>query len=90
MVYGITEKSDTTDGTADTAFILNLSTRYANRFVHFDMLELVQSHGTVISAGLLGAIAGAEVLHFHRETYTHILDSGKGAVANRAAFDESF
>ena len=89
-VYGITEKSDTTDGTADTAFILNLSTRYANRFVHFDMLELVQRHGTVISAGLLGAIAGAEVLPFHRETYSQILDSGKGAVANRAAFDESF
>ena len=41
-VYGITEKSDTTDGTADTGFILDLSTRYANRFVHFDLLELVQ------------------------------------------------
>lgn len=89
-VYGITEKSDTTDGTADTALILNLSTRYASRFVHFDLLELVQRHGTVISAGLFGAIAGAGVLPFQREIFTQVLAAGKGAVANRAAFDESF
>ena len=89
-VYGITEKSDTTDGTADTAFILSLATRYASRFVHFDLLELVQRHGTVSSAGLFGAIAGAGVLPFQRETFTQVLAAGKGAVANRAAFDESF
>ena len=89
-VYGITEKSDTTDGTADTAFILSLATRYASRFVHFDLLELVQRHGTVISAGLFGAIAGAGVLPFQRETFTQVLAAGKGTVANRAAFDESF
>ena len=89
-VYGITEKSDTTDGTADTAFILDLSTRYASRFVHFDLLELVQRHATVISAGLFGAIAGAGVLPFQRETFTQVLAEGKGAAANRAAFDESF
>ena len=89
-VYGITEKSDTTDGTADTAFILDLSVRYASRFVHFDLLELVQRHGTVISAGLFGAIAGAGVLPFQRETFSQVLAEGKGAGANRAAFDESF
>ncbi|WP_435211181.1 indolepyruvate oxidoreductase subunit beta family protein [Luminiphilus sp. nBUS_16] len=89
-VYGITEKSDTTDGTADTGFILDLSTRYANRFVHFDLLELVQRHGTVISAGLFGAIAGTGVLPFQRDVFTEVLATGKGAAANRAAFDESF
>ncbi|MDG1066482.1 MAG: indolepyruvate oxidoreductase subunit beta family protein [Luminiphilus sp.] len=89
-VYGITEKSDTTDGTADTAFILDLSARYASRFVHFDLLELVQRHGTVISAGLFGAIAGAGVLPFQRDIFTKVLATGKGAAANRAAFDESF
>ncbi|MDG0990996.1 MAG: indolepyruvate oxidoreductase subunit beta family protein [Luminiphilus sp.] len=89
-VYGITEKSDTTDGTADTAFILDLSKRYANRLVHFDLLELVQRHGTVISAGLFGAIAGAGVLPFQRDVFTEVLAAGKGAAANRAAFDESF
>lgn len=89
-VYGITEKSATADGTADTAFILDLSARYANRFVHFDLLELVQRHGTVISAGLFGAIAGAGVLPFQRDVFTEVLAAGKGAAANRAAFDESF
>lgn len=89
-VYGITEKSDAADGTADTGFIIELSARYAARFVHFDLLELVQRHGTVISAGLLGAIAGAGVLPFQRDTFAEVLAEGKGAAANRAAFDESF
>lgn len=89
-VYGITEKSATGDGTADTDFILRLAGRYAQRFIHFDLLDLVQRHGTVISAGLLGAIAGAGVLPFDRATFVDAIATGKGASANRAAFDESF
>ena len=58
--------------------------------MHFDLLELVQRHGTVISAGLFGAIAGTGVLPFQRDVFTEVLATGKGAAANRAAFDESF
>ncbi len=89
-VYGITEKSATTDGTADPQLITELCGRYAQQFVHFDMLEIVQRHGTVISAGLLGAIAGSGVLPFERDVFVDIVSSGKGATANRAAFDECF
>jgi len=89
-VYGITEKSATGDGTADADFIIELSARYAKRFIHFDLLELVQRHGTVISAGLLGAIAGAGVLPFAKSIFTDVIATGKGAAANCAAFEESF
>lgn len=89
-VYGITEKSATTDGTADHALITELCSRYAQRFVHFDMLEVVQRHGTVISAGLFGAIAGSGTLPFDRQVFVDIVAAGKGSAANLAAFDECF
>ncbi len=89
-VFGITEKSATADGTADTEMILTMAERYAQRFIHFDMAELVQRHGTVISAGLFGAVAGSGVLPFERTVFTDIVSAGKGASANLAAFEESF
>jgi indolepyruvate ferredoxin oxidoreductase beta subunit len=70
--------------------ILTMAERYAQRFIHFDMAELVQRHGTVISAGLFGAIAGSGVLPFERAVFTDIVAAGKGAAANLAAFEESF
>jgi len=89
-VYGITEKSATTDGTADPAVIAELCSRYAQRFIHFDMLEVVQRCGTVISAALLGAIAGAQVLPFTKEVFVEVIAGGKGADANRKAFEECY
>lgn len=89
-VFDISEKSATTDGTIDTAVILDLAERYTQRFVRFDINELVKRHGTVISAGLFGAIAGAEVLPFEKSVFLDIVGSGKGAQANLAAFEESY
>jgi indolepyruvate ferredoxin oxidoreductase beta subunit len=63
--------------------------RYAKAFVHFDMSEIVQRHGTVISAALLGAIAGSRALPFEPHCFRDLLSSGRGATANLAAFDES-
>ena len=89
-VFGITEKSATTDGTIDPADIALLCERYAQRLVQFDMAEVVQRHGTVISAALLGAIAGAEVLPFDKSIFVELLTRGRGADANLAAFEECF
>jgi indolepyruvate ferredoxin oxidoreductase beta subunit len=89
-VFGITEKTHTGDGTADRDLILAMSGRYAKRFVHFDMAELVKRHGTVISAGMLGAVAGSGALPFGREAFEQVLSAGKGAAANLSAFSEAF
>lgn len=89
-VFGITEKTHTGDGTADRDLILAMSARYAKRFVHFDMAELVKRHGTVISAGMLGAVAGSGALPFGREAFEQVLSMGKGAAANLSAFSEAF
>lgn len=89
-VYGITEKSAITDGTADTDIILSLAQRYARTFVHFDIDALVKRHGTVISAGLFGAIAGAKALPFPKASFLDVIARGKASAANIAAFEESF
>ena len=64
--------------------------RYGRAFIHFDMSEIVQRHGTVISAALLGAIAGSGALPFEQSCFRDLLASGGSAEANLAAFDESF
>ena len=64
--------------------------RYARTFIHFDMSEIVQRQGTVISAALLGAIAGSGALPFAGHCFRKLLSSGGSAPANLAAFDESF
>ena len=88
-VFGITEKSATGDGSIDRDLILEMGERYARTFIHFDMSEIVQRHGTVISAALLGAIAGSGALPFEQSCFRDLLSSGGSAGANLAAFDES-
>ena len=89
-VYGITEKSATGDGSVDRELILEMGERYARAFVHFDMSEIVQRHGTVISGALLGAIAGSDALPFEADCFRSLLSEGGSAEANLAAFDESY
>ena len=88
-VYGITEKSATTDGTIDHEVIGEIAAQYSARYVHFDMEEIVRRHNTVVSAALLGAIAGANVLPFAMQTLRDIISLGRGGEANLAAFEES-
>ena len=89
-VFGITEKSATGDGAVDRDLILEMGRRYAKAFIHFDMSEIVQRHGTVISAALLGAIAGSGALPFASDCFRGLIAEGSTAQANLAAFDESF
>jgi indolepyruvate ferredoxin oxidoreductase beta subunit len=89
-VYGITEKSAAGDGSVDRELILEMGERYAQAFVHFDMSEIVQRHGTVISGALLGAIAGSGALPFEADCFRSLLSEGGSAGANLAAFDESY
>lgn len=88
-VYGITEKSATTDGTINHEIVGEIAARYSARYIHFDMQEIVRRHNTVVSAALLGAIAGANVLPFAMQTLRDIVSLGRGGAANLAAFEES-
>lgn len=86
-VYGITEKSALGDGIADSGPVLEAARASARRVVSFDMQALAEEVGGVISAVMLGAVAGAGVLPFAREHYERaIRDSDISVKKNLEGF----
>ncbi|GAA5232232.1 indolepyruvate oxidoreductase subunit beta family protein [Verticiella sediminum] len=90
-VYSIAEKSAMGDGRVDSAELLAHAQRAARGFVHFDMAELAQRNGSVISAVLFGALAGAGVLPFARSAFeATIARGGVGVKPSLKAFGAAF
>lgn len=90
-VYGITEKEHLGDGIVDAAVLQTMAARYARDYIHYDMLALATEHGTVISAVLLGALAGSGALPFSKQSFADtITATGKAVAANMAAFEASY
>lgn len=89
--YAIAEKSALGDGRADPQRIFEAAAALARRFVCFDMAAVAQAHGTVISASLFGALAGAGVLPFARADFEAAIErSGVGVDASRKAFADAY
>jgi indolepyruvate ferredoxin oxidoreductase beta subunit len=90
-VYSIAEKTELGDGTIDPDVLQEIAGRYARQYVHYDMLALANEHGAVISAVLLGALAGSRVLPFSRESFeAEIRKAGKAVEVNMSAFAASY
>ncbi len=88
--YTIDEKSHLADGRANSEELLALAEASSHRFVSYDMQAIATNHGAVISAAILGAIAGAGVLPFTVEAYENaIIASGRAVATNLAAFRAS-
>jgi Pyruvate/2-oxoacid:ferredoxin oxidoreductase gamma subunit len=88
--YTVSEKSNLTDGRVDSSAIIDEARRQARRFVAFDMAELAEQKGAIISSVILGALAGASGLPFGLESYRQAIRAGGIAVeSNLAAFDAS-
>jgi len=88
--YTVSEKSNLTDGRVDSSAIIDEARRQARRFVAFDMAELAEQKGAIISSVILGALAGAAGLPFGLESYRQAIRAGGIAVeSNLAAFDAS-
>ncbi|TIX36115.1 MAG: hypothetical protein E5V40_25590, partial [Mesorhizobium sp.] len=63
----------------------------ARRFIAFDMEKIAAENGTMISASLLGALAGSDALPFARESYEQaICGGGRGVKASLAAFAAAY
>jgi indolepyruvate ferredoxin oxidoreductase beta subunit len=90
-VFSMTEKVAMADGRVD-AEKLTEACRTAARTMHaFDMAAIAEATGSVISAVLLGAVAGAGVLPFPRQAFeAAIKRGGKGIQASLAAFTAGF
>jgi indolepyruvate ferredoxin oxidoreductase beta subunit len=90
-VYSIAEKSALGDGRVDSAELLAHAGRAARRFIRFDMAEAAESAGSVISAVLFGALAGAGVLPFARAQFEATIErGGVGVKPSLRAFADGF
>ena len=86
-VYTVAEKMAMGDGRADTDRIVKAAGELAKRAVLFDMAELTTRSGTVISAVMFGAMAGAGVLPLSRaECEAAIRHAGKGVEGSLKGF----
>jgi indolepyruvate ferredoxin oxidoreductase, beta subunit len=90
-VFSMTEKIALADGRVDDAKLIE-ACRAAARTMHaFDMAALAEATGSVISAVLFGALAGAGVLPFPRPAFEGAIKrGGKGIAASLAAFTAGF
>jgi indolepyruvate ferredoxin oxidoreductase beta subunit len=88
--YAITEKSALGQGTADAQQLLEVVRSQGKHSILFDMEEMAERHHSVISAVLLGAISGAGVLPFPRQSFEEaIAHSGLAVSTNLAAFADA-
>jgi indolepyruvate ferredoxin oxidoreductase beta subunit len=89
--FAIGEKITPGNGIADSGAVTGAIGVAAKNEIIFDMNALSIANGSVISAALFGALAGAGVLPFPRESYLDVIRAGeKGANASIRTFDAAF
>ncbi len=90
-VYAIAEKIAMGDGRADPAALLQGVQAAAQRFVGYDMAAAAEATGSLISAVLLGTLAGTGVLPFTRAQFEATIErGGVGVKTSLQAFAQAF
>lgn len=86
-IAAVSEKIEPGDGRASSAKVRDTAELASKRFISFDMEKVAVESGSMISASLLGALAGSGALPFARESYEQtIATSGRGVKQSLAAF----
>ncbi|MFM0733996.1 indolepyruvate oxidoreductase subunit beta family protein [Paraburkholderia sediminicola] len=90
-VYSMTEKTSMSDGRVDPRPFVAQAEKAAKHFVHADFARIAEHNGSVISAALFGALAGANALPFSREQFeAAIKRAGVGVQSSLKAFAAGF
>jgi indolepyruvate ferredoxin oxidoreductase, beta subunit len=90
-VYSMTERIALTDGRVDAASLREACALASKRLIAFDMAALAEATGSVISAVLFGALAGADLLPFPRAAFEAAIErGGVGVAASLSAFRAGF
>jgi len=85
------ERMQLGDGRADDAPLLDVVRRHSREHHVFDMGEMARQSGTVVSAVMLGAVAGSGLFPFPREAFeATIRAGGRGAEASLRGFARAF
>ncbi|MGV3494944.1 MAG: indolepyruvate oxidoreductase subunit beta family protein [Ramlibacter sp.] len=85
------ERMQLGDGRTDPAELVQLVRQFSRAHQVFDMNAVAKEAGTVVSAVMLGAIAGSGLFPFKREDYEAVVQAGgKGAEASLRGFARAF
>jgi indolepyruvate ferredoxin oxidoreductase, beta subunit len=85
------ERMQLGDGRTDSANLLKVVQQFSRAHQVFDMGAVAKECGTVVSAVMLGAIAGSGLFPFRREDYEAVVKAGgKGAEASLRGFAKAF
>ncbi|MDH7797579.1 MULTISPECIES: indolepyruvate oxidoreductase subunit beta family protein [unclassified Beijerinckia] len=87
----VSEKEQAGDGIADSGVVGEATPAAAKHSIVFDMQTMAEKNGSVISAVMFGALAGAKVLPFGRDAFeAAIRAGGKGIEPSLRAFGAGF
>ncbi|MDX8477043.1 indolepyruvate oxidoreductase subunit beta family protein [Mesorhizobium sp. VK24D] len=90
-IAAVSEKIEPGDGRASSQKVRATAQVAAKRFIAFDMEKIAAENGTMISASLLGALAGSDTLPFTLESYEQAIGAGgRGVKASLAAFGAAY
>ena len=90
-VFGVNEKSAMGDGKMDTKPILEAAQKLSQKFHCFDMAQAAETAECAISAVILGAVAGSNVLPFPRSAFEEAIRRGGRSVdSNLRGFAAGF
>ena len=91
-IFTTQERMQLGDGRADSADLLKVVAAFSREHHAFDMAGEAQRCGTVVSAVMLGAIAGSGLFPFAREHYESVVRAGGGpsAAASLRGFARAF
>ncbi|AZO26191.1 indolepyruvate oxidoreductase subunit beta family protein [Mesorhizobium sp. M1B.F.Ca.ET.045.04.1.1] len=90
-IAAVSEKIEPGDGRASSEKVHATAQAAAKRFIAFDMEKIAAENGTMISASLLGALAGSDTLPFTREGYEQAIGAGgRGVKPSLAAFGAAY
>ncbi|MEI9420359.1 indolepyruvate oxidoreductase subunit beta family protein [Mesorhizobium sp. Cs1299R1N1] len=90
-IAAVSEKIEPGDGRASSSKVHATAEAASKRFIAFDMEKIAADNGSMISASLLGALAGSDALPFTRESYEQAIGTGgRGVKASLAAFSAAF
>jgi indolepyruvate ferredoxin oxidoreductase, beta subunit len=85
------ERMQMADGRADSDSLLKVVQQFSREHQVFDMGAMAKEAGTVVSAVMLGAVAGSGLFPFRREDYEAVVRAGgKSAQASLRGFAKAF
>jgi indolepyruvate ferredoxin oxidoreductase, beta subunit len=89
--FAVAEKEKPGDAIADPAVVVEATDFAARRVIAFDMEKMATQNGSVISAALFGALAGAGALPFERAAFeATIKTGGRGVSPSLKAFGAAY